>query len=150
MRVVTWNCCRGRTSSKLERLEPLKPDLAVVQECGQPQSSAGPALWFGDNPRQGIAVMSSSNYVLQVGPQRQVPRYNVPVTGLHSFILIAVWSQKESFYVEGIIDALRTYQDLITDQPTIVIGDFNSNVFWDGDHSNDKNPGSAVLTLGSC
>jgi len=57
MRLVTRNCCRGRAEAKLPLLSTLNPSIAVVQECGRPSEDSASCLWFGDRPRQGVAVL---------------------------------------------------------------------------------------------
>jgi hypothetical protein len=39
-------------------LGPTAPDTAVIQECAKPAVEDDHCLWFGDNPRQGLAVVS--------------------------------------------------------------------------------------------
>lgn len=136
MRLVTWNCCRGRLAVKGPRVKALRPDLAVVQECGCPQNGRSGWRWFGDNPRQGIGVWASSRYQVSPLPGAvDVPRYTIPlqVTGAQSFLLFAVWAQKDPVYpyVRAVIRAVELYRDLIVSQPTVMLGDFNSNTFWD-------------------
>ncbi len=56
MRLVTWNCCRGAYAKKVPLLDPFEADIAVVQECAKPERESRTCLWFGNNPRQGLAV----------------------------------------------------------------------------------------------
>ena len=151
MRIVTWNCCRGPTSTKLPLLAPLEPTLSVVQECPRPRSKPTSTLWFGDNPRQGIAVTASRGYHISPLECRAVPRYTVPiqVTGPVTFLLLAVWSQQDPHfrYVKGIIRAVDCYRDLIVAQPTVIVGDFNSNTIWDHKRPNGQNHSGLVRNL---
>ena len=96
MRIVTWNCCRGPALKKLPLLEPLQPTVSIIQECPRLPAEDGNALWFGDNPRLGIAVIASSGYCISAIQVRDVPRYIIPiqVTGPVSFLLLAGWSQQ--------------------------------------------------------
>ncbi len=69
MRIVTWNCYRGDPVSRFERLAALRPNVAVLQECSKPKAPATDnLLWFGDNPRKGMALVSSAGYSLTPGP----------------------------------------------------------------------------------
>jgi hypothetical protein len=151
MRIVTWNCCRGPASKKLTLLDPLQPALSLVQECPRLLADNGATLWFGDNPRQGIAIIASSGYRIAAIQARDVPRYVIPVqvTGPVSFLLLAVWSQQDPHfrYVKGIIRAVDCYRDLIAAQPTVVAGDFNSNTIWDYKRPEGQNHSGLVREL---
>ena len=59
-RLVTWNCCRGPYLKNVALLEVLAPDIVVLQECAKPVAETDQCLWFGDNPRQGIAILALS------------------------------------------------------------------------------------------
>lgn len=151
MRIVTWNCCRGPALKKLPLLEPLRPTVSIVQECPRPLTEDDATLWFGDNPRQGIAVIASAGYRITAVQAREVPRYIIPiqVSGPVSFLLLAVWSQQdpEFRYVKGIIRAVDCYRDLIVGQPTVVAGDFNSNTIWDYKRPVGQNHSGLVRNL---
>ncbi len=150
MRLVSWNCCRG-PAAKLSLLVPLAPSIAVVQECPRPDTVNPSCLWSGDNPRQGIAVLSSSEYRVEPIAPRAAPRYTLPfqVSGPRAFLLLAVWSKAERDhpYVKGIIRAVELYEDLITAQPTVVIGDFNSNSIWNRRRPGARDHGALVAML---
>lgn len=151
MRLVTWNCCRGAFARKAPLLEPLAFDLAVIQECAKPSAETDHCLWFGGNPRQGIAVVSREPYRIRAMERRiGVPRYTFPVevTGPESFLLLAVWSkgQQRHPYVEAVVKAVRLYRHLFT-QPVVLMGDLNSNTFWDADHDDDRNHSALVRQL---
>jgi hypothetical protein len=135
VRLLTWNCCRGRLAVKGPPVQALSPDLVVLQECARPQAGETGWLWFGDNPRQGIGVWAAPGYRLRPLPPRPgVPRYTVPlkVTRPRPFLLFAVWAHKDPAYpyVRAVIRAVEIYRDLIASQPTVILGDFNSNAQW--------------------
>ena len=152
MILVTWNCCRGPYLKKMALLDPLGAHVAVLQECPRPPVESDHCLWFGDNPRQGIAVVAKPPYSLSRLPARRaVPKFIVPVavSGPRSFTMLAVWSkagQKHS-YVEAVIKAVRLYRELIAAGPTVVIGDFNSNTIWDETRRADRNHSALVKLL---
>ena len=136
MRLATWNCCRGPYLKKAALLSALSPDIAVIQECAKPEVESDQCLWFGDNPRQGIAVVTAGDYRLRRLPiADEVPNYVFPieVTGPTSFSLFAVWSKggQRYPYVEAVVQAAELYRALIESGPTVLLGDFNSNVIWD-------------------
>ena len=151
MRIVTWNCCRGPAAAKLALLGALAPSISIVQECPRPIETTPSCLWFGDNPRQGIAVTASDGYAIAPAELRDVPRYTVPiqVTGPASFLLLVVWAKTDLHYryVKGVIRAVECYRDLIVQQPTVVVGDFNSNTIWDHKRANDQNHSALVRKL---
>jgi exonuclease III len=151
MRLVTWNCCRGAFARKAPLLESLAFDVAVIQECAKPLAESEHCLWFGANPRQGIAVISREPYRIRALNRRiGVPRYTIPikVTGPASFLLLAVWSkgQQRHPYVEAVVKAVRLYRHLFT-QPVVLMGDLNSNTFWDAGHADDRSHSALVRIL---
>ena len=151
MRLVTWNCCRGAYSTKVPLLDPLTADVAVVQECAKPDVESETCLWFGDNPRQGIAVKTSNSYRVRALPRSvYVPKFVFPVQvlGPNNFTLIAVWSKggQKYRYVMGVVKAVQTYRAFFESSPTILIGDLNSNAIWDTSHPPGLNH-SALISL---
>lgn len=152
MRLVTWNCCRGAYSKKVHLLDPLAPDIAVIQECAKPLVESETCLWFGDNPRQGIAVRSSAGYHLRALPTADnVPKFVFPVevVGPEKFLLLVVWSKgKQPFrYVMGVVKAVEAYRHLIERSPTVLIGDLNSNAIWDTWHPPHLNHTALINSL---
>jgi hypothetical protein len=151
MNLVTWNCCRGAYAAKVPLLAPLGADVAVVPECARPLAESETCLWFGDNPRQGLAVTASNGYRLSRLPAKaRIPKYVVPVqvTGPESFTLLAVWSKANQRYryVTAVIKALQRYRALFTGSPVVVMGDLNTNLFWDSHHPAGENH-SALMDL---
>jgi len=152
MRLVTWNCCRGPYLKKASFLEALAPDIAVIQECARPTCENDQCLWFGHDPRQGIAVFARGSYRIRALPKvARVPRYAIPVevSGPTNFVLIAVWSKggQASPYVEGVVRAVKQYRKLFAQYPTILAGDLNSNTIWDSNHDPGLNHSALVKML---
>ncbi|HEX9459270.1 MAG TPA: hypothetical protein VGA84_09010 [Thermoanaerobaculia bacterium] len=151
MRLVTWNCCRGRAEAKLPLLATLNPSIAVVQECGRPSDDNHSCLWFGDRPRQGVAILGSSEYRIEPIKPRRAPRYHLPiqVTGPRSFFLLAVWSVKNPKYpyVKSLIRSVELYRKVIRAQPTVIIGDFNSNAIWNRKREGTRDHRALVTML---
>jgi exonuclease III len=152
MRIATWNCCRGSLAKKFPLLNRFSPDIAVIQECSKPQQENDQCLWFGDNPRQGIAIVARDPYRLRPLPHfSDVPKYAVPIeiVSQDPFILLAIWSkgrQKYS-YVEAVVRAVEIYRDVLATAPSVVIGDFNSNAIWDDDYSSESSHSALVAKL---
>lgn len=151
MILVTWNCCRGAHATKIPLLEHLAADIAVVPECARPAAESDTCLWFGDNPRQGIAVQSSNGYRIRaLTAKTRVPRFVIPiqVTGPESFILFAIWTKdKQRYrYVTAAIKGLQKYRSLFADSPVVVMGDLNTNLIWDSHHPEGENH-SALMQM---
>ncbi len=147
MRFVTWNCNGGPLAKKLPAVAELRPDILVLQEC--PENG----LWFGDNRRRGIAVIARPGIILTpLTPPVQLPRYVIPiqVSGSREFLLLAVWAMgdKGDKYVRGLTRALGLCSAMISAQPTVILGDYNSNTFWDGKYPKDLNHTAMVGNLG--
>lgn len=152
MRLLTWNCNRGAYAKKAAFLNALMPDVSVIQECARPVTESDRRLWFGDNPRQGIAVRASGAYRLRSLSQLDdVPPYVIPVevTGPVSFTLLVVWSKRHPKfpYVEGVVRAVELYRHLLSGNPSVVMGDFNSNAIWDAGHAANANHSALVALL---
>jgi len=152
MRIVTWNCCRGDFTAKAALLESMRADVVVFQECAKPATESAATLWFGDNPKIGVAIRARPSYQLKALPALvDAPKYVIPiaVTGPVEFTLFAVWSiGKQAYpYVEAVCKAVTLYRDLIRSGPTVLAGDFNSNAIWDKDHPADLNHSALVSQL---
>jgi hypothetical protein len=135
MRVVTWNCNRGSIATRLPLLGHLGPTVAILSECPCPATLESSSLWFGDSGRLGIAVNAAPDCRIAPIPPRDVPRYAFPVQFEEPvrFLLLVVWSKTDAHYryVKAVIRAVECYRDLIAAQPTMLVGDFNSNTIWD-------------------
>src|SRR5688500_1415065 len=111
MRLVTWNCCRGPYAIKVQLLASLSADVAVVQECAKPESESETCVWFGNNPRQGIAVQTSNGYKVRALPRlANVPEFVFPVEirGPQNFALLDVLSMggQKYRYVMGVVNII--------------------------------------------
>jgi hypothetical protein len=154
MRLATWNCCAGPLVTKLSALARLGADVAVVPESPKLTSESNRERWFGDNPRKGLAVLTAPDFELtRVDTGFNLPRYVVPlqVRGPCSFLLLAVWAQNDGVdrYVRGLVRAVDLCEPLIISQPTVMLGDFNSNTTWDDEHPKDRNHTALVERLSS-
>ena len=152
MRIATWNCCRGSLDRKVSALEGISPDIAIIQECAEPEVKNSQCLWFGDNPKQGILVKAYGDYRLEALQQKtDAPKFVIPVkvTGPREFVLFAVWSKKnkEFRYVQGIVRCLQLYESIFQASPCVVAGDFNSNTIWDKEHPTTHNHSALVKRL---
>lgn len=155
MKLISWNC-QGAFRKKAEHILKLKPDILIVQECEHPDKIDFDALrkkpydvyWYGDNLHKGIGIFSFSDFKFELLEEfNPTFRYILPfrVTGKNtSFLIFAIWAMdnKENpkeRYVVQIWLAIHHYLKMFA-EPSILIGDFNSNKIWDhkdraGNHS---------------
>src|SRR5690242_10660459 len=129
MRIVTWNCCRGRFAAKTAFVRALRPDVAVIQECARPEAESGEARWVGTNPNQGISILTANGFTAEpIAIDGEVPPWMVPfrITGPESFTLIAVWALPlRSSYSRAVCHGIDALAGLIAAGPTVMAGDFN-------------------------
>lgn len=138
-RIITWNAQTGTIEEKYRHLEKYHPDVVVFQEVARPKLTSDHCIWSGDNPRKGVAVITSGDYSALPAPlQPDTPDYFLPVEieGPISLHLMAVWTHKRHNYVESVKDIVAKYRDFLKHPSTIVAGDFNSNTIWDNLHRN--------------
>ena len=145
MRLITWNC-KGAFRRKHDFVAALRPDILVVPECEEisgitPPFNSAPVRsfkWFGVNPRKGLAVISYSDYTLEIHPSYD-PRFRwiVPlsVSGPVTFVLFAVWTLPvggySGRYVRPLLEAYEFYKSTLDTEEVVWAGDFNSNFIWD-------------------
>ncbi|MGH7532935.1 MAG: hypothetical protein ACREL4_06570 [Gemmatimonadales bacterium] len=152
MRLVAWNCCGGPLDTKLAAMAPLQADIAVVPESPRLSTQSPRQRWFGDDPRRGVAVLASAEYTLTpVRLRTRLPRHIIPirVRGPVSFLLIAVWAKNEGQdrYVRGVVRGVHLLLRHIRREPTVVLGDLNSNATWDDEHPAGWNHSGLVQLL---
>jgi len=140
-----------------------KPDILIIPECEHPDKLIFSAdtlqptqtLWFGENKNKGLAIFSYSNFkftVLDVYNEDFKMIIPIAVTGGSiNFNLFAVWAynpnDKDGKYITQVWKAIDHYDRLIRDNPTIIIGDFNSNTIWDFKKHRLSNHSSVVKAL---
>ena len=152
MRLVTWNCRSGPFDAKLRVLRKLRFDIAVVPESRRPAADQGSFLWVGDLESRGLLIASAPAYQLRPVPTKKLPNYVVPVevTGPENFLLFAVWAMQNTRtnrYVRGVVRAIDKCRSLLSSQPTVLMGDFNSNTRWDREHPRKANHSTLVARL---
>ena len=134
-----------------------KPDIIIVPECEHPDNLVFPAdtpkpkdiLWFGKNRNKGLGIFSYSKYRFSVLDNHNEDfKMIIPISvtgGRFNFNLFAIWANNpndpDGQYVTQIWKAINYYDSLLTNQSTLLIGDFNSNTIWDrkrriSNHSN--------------
>jgi endonuclease/exonuclease/phosphatase family metal-dependent hydrolase len=143
MRLLTRNLCRGQLDRKHHAVAAVGYDIAVLQEVAKLESQSAHACWFGSNPRQGMAVLTSPAYTLHPLPwDEELPQLIVPieVRGPRCFTLLAVWAlHHEKFrYIRAVSIAIDRYASYFESGPVVLLGDFNANRIWDSKHPSDK------------
>ena len=142
---------------KFTALQRLKPSIAVVPECAEPErlKEKAPLLfqdsiaWVGTNPNKGLGVFSFGDYEVELHPSydSSIPIIApIVVSGRKAFHLLAVWATTYGANwgrskPGPVLTALDRYKKFIGQAPTIIAGDFNNHVRWDkpghaGNHSN--------------
>ena len=160
MKIITWNCnCAFR--NKLDYLDQFDADILVIQECEDPERStklyrswAGDYLWTGKTKNRGLGIFPRKNNTVQ----KLNWNGEFEITGLHSksqslkwatsdlklFIpftinneitALGVWtkgSESEAFgYVGQFWKYIQIHYKELSNQKTLILGDFNSNKIWD-------------------
>lgn len=132
---------------KAEFILAHNPDIVVIPECENPDKLKFPVgtklptdiLWYGSNQNKGIGIFSYSDYRFKLLKCHNPIFKNIlpiAVTGGNvDFTLFAIWANnpedKDGQYVTQVWKAIHYYENLITENKTILIGDFNSNTIWD-------------------
>jgi exodeoxyribonuclease-3 len=126
----------------------LRPDLAVIPECAEPdilrrevpEFAFSDCDWSGANPVKGLGVFAFNGLTLRLHQSwRREFHLFLPleVRGRVTVNLLAVWAFKQGEKPEvgpnpgTTLLAIEYYRPFLTAQPSIVAGDFNGNVFWD-------------------
>jgi exodeoxyribonuclease III len=145
MKIIAWNCnmaFRKKNSSVLK----CKPDIVIASECengerlefGKLTPTPNDFHWYGSNANKGIGIFSYSKYKFRlIEDYTENFRYIIPleVIGEEKFNLFAVWAMNdkdhpENRYIGQVWLAINRYGKYLND-PSILMGDFNSNKIWD-------------------
>ncbi len=156
MKIITWNCNMA-FRKKAGIIVKHKPDILIIPECEHPDKllfAAGTKkptdiLWFGSNQHKGLGIFSYSNFRFKLREEHNEDfQMIIPIAvtgGSIDFNLFAIWANNpndpDGQYVEQVWKAINHYDKLLTGQPVVLAGDFNSNTIWDrkyraGNHSN--------------
>lgn len=146
MRLITWNC-QGAFRHKADVILKYKPDILVVQECEHSEKlifkskakKPNDVLWIGDNPHKGLGIFSYGNYKFRtLDTHNPNLKYVLPISvsgGNVDFTMFAIWANnredKKNQYVGQVWQAILHYDDVLSNGPVVLTGDFNSNTIWD-------------------
>lgn len=147
MRIVTWNCA-GKLDGKYEQLLSLRPDVAIIPECAEPDILRAKAPdfaftdceWQGELKDKGLGVFAFG--------QRSLRRHHswdrkfqfflpIELRGADSWNLLAVWAFNHRAPKSVVPNppttshAVEYYAPFLRGGRGIVAGDFNANVIWD-------------------
>lgn len=164
MKVITWNCNMA-FRKKAHAILSKNPDILIIQECErldklifkEEVKEPNDSFWYGDNPHKGLGVFTYGSYTITVLPDHNTDfRFVVPLqisNGQHTYTLLAIWAQKPDTndnYGIHIWNAINYYTELLLLDNLLLIGDFNSNTFWDKPHreSNHSNVVAYLSKLG--
>jgi exodeoxyribonuclease III len=155
MRIVVWNCCMA-LHEKYERLLDLKPDIAIVPECAEPDvlRRKAPGFSFADcewrgteypdtgvDPNKGLGVFTFGDLRLRLHHSWD-PRFHLflplEVRGRGTPLnLLAVWAFNDRVPASvspnpaTTAKAIEHYAPFLRPRDSVVAGDFNGSVVWD-------------------
>lgn len=140
-------------------------DILIIQECErldklifkEDVKEPNDSYWYGDNPHKGLGVFTYGDYTISPLPDHNTDfRFVVPLqisNTKNTYTLLAIWAQKPETndnYGVQIWNAIQYYTDLLSLDNLLLIGDFNSNTFWDKSNrvSNHSNVVAYLSDLG--
>jgi exodeoxyribonuclease III len=132
-----------------------QPDILIIPECEHPDKlkfDRGTIIptdifWYGTNLNKGLGVFSYSNFKFTLLDIHNSDFKNIlplSVKGEIDFTLFAIWANnphdEDGSYITQVWKAIDYYDHFLSDNRTILVGDFNSNTIWDknyreGNHS---------------
>ncbi|MFI5001253.1 MAG: hypothetical protein ACHQK9_15355 [Reyranellales bacterium] len=148
MRIVAWNCNMA-LDRKVDVLLNLKPDIAIICECAEPERLRARCksswiesepVWIGRNRHKGLAVFAFNGHTARLAEAYHPSlRYVAPVHvgGPTECSLLAVWAQNASagsirkYQLGPLRRALTRYKAFLGERPAVIAGDLNSNTIWD-------------------
>ena len=140
MKIASWNC-NGAYRNKFHFLSGLNADIHVIQECENPKTSdvleykeyATNHIWYGSKRdiNKGIGVFAKPEISLgELEWSNPHSSLFIPVNVNNTFILLAVWTTIDPYYIGEYIDYQNENIDRYNND-MIIIGDFNSGVKFD-------------------
>ena len=157
MKIVSWNCRFGFSEEKAKYIKNYEADLYVIQECLEKDLDSVKNYFINksfycDNveSKYGVGIFSDI-YSFQILPEHNLNfRYIVPYKIYNDdtdFILFSIWTKDKDEknnkieYTEQTWKAIN-YEDYkkYLSKSIILIGDYNSNNFWDKKYIQQNKP----------
>lgn len=142
MKIVSWNC-NGALRKKFQQLAAFDADVYVVQECENPRQSkdsqykawAENSLWVGNSPHKGLGVFSRKVDLAKLDWESNGLELFLPCSINNRIKLLAVWTRQANSptfaYIGQAWKYLQAHKAKLTEENTLLVGDFNSNACWD-------------------
>lgn len=141
MRIISWNCA-GAYRNKIHKIEDLKPDIAVIQECENLNELRAAndvnvpvkSFWFSERDHnKGVGIFFYGDFDILSIEYYSLVEFIVPLrikNGL-DFYLFAIWAMigrgEGSAYTGQVEKAVnKYYKTILKTNEAILIGDFNS------------------------
>jgi exodeoxyribonuclease-3 len=133
---------------KWDALMALRPDVAVISECADPEILADKGIgttpetyqWMGKSKHKGLGIFTFNDYSLR-RLESYVPYFRfcmpVMVDGPEPFNLLGAWAQnanegnRRKNQMGHLSRAMSRYEAFLRDGPSFIAGDLNNNTFWD-------------------
>ncbi len=138
MKIITWNCRKGKLQEKYKLIQRLRPDILVVQEADEADLPGMTGrVWIppsSKNKHHGLAIYTFNQFSLQkINNWTNHWGLYLPVKickdKKHICNVVGYWTKPkkvgETDYMSGFIEAMTKYSNFIKSKPTIVAGDLN-------------------------
>ena len=154
MRIVSWNCAQ-KLDAKYEALLALKPDIAIIPECAEPDilMKKAPGFrysdceWQGDLKDKGLGVFAFNGHSLRRHQSWDRDFHiflPIEVRGPITINLLALWAFNHRAPKKAVKNPVTTskaldyYSSFLRAHSAVVAGDFNANVNWDRESRDHK------------
>jgi exonuclease III len=160
MKIVAWNC-NGALRKKTQEIDRLDADIIIALECENPAEStqaflswSGDYLWTGTSKNKGIGVFSKKGNSIKslnwndrfafsgINSKNQALQWStsdlklfLPFIINDSLTVLGVWTKGSDSQVFSYIGQfwkyLQIHRNDLSNEKTLILGDFNSNKIWD-------------------
>jgi len=148
LKIISWNCNMA-FRKKWMLLSDSDADIIIIQEAEHDEKleqalsdyNYNDIFWIGDNKHKGVAVITRNQYKIKLISKYSTDfKYIIPLklednNSAIEINLFVIWAMpnkehRSKSYVGQVWGAINYYEPLLRSE-SILIGDFNSNVFWD-------------------